>query len=72
MMQAMIGFWDAVPSAGPYANNLHLAPDRYANQHLIAQFLQAGSSEKLRTEEKGRNNKQNKKTNKPSADSPSI
>jgi len=50
-----------VPSAGPYANNLHLAPNRYANQHLIAQFLQAGSSEKLRTEEKGCNNKQNKK-----------
>jgi len=24
-----MGFWDAVESAGPYANNLHLAPDRY-------------------------------------------
>jgi len=23
----MMGFWDAVASAGPYANNLHLAPD---------------------------------------------
>jgi len=23
-----VGFWDAVASAGPYANNLHLAPDR--------------------------------------------
>ena len=22
------GLWDAVASAGPYANNLHLAPDR--------------------------------------------
>jgi len=22
------GIWDAVTSAGPYANNLHLAPDR--------------------------------------------
>ena len=22
------GFWDALASAGPYANNLHLAPDR--------------------------------------------
>jgi len=22
------GVWDAVASAGPYANNLHLAPDR--------------------------------------------
>ena len=24
----MTGFWDAVASAGPYANNLHLVPDR--------------------------------------------
>ena len=23
----MTGFWDAVASAGPYANNLHLATD---------------------------------------------
>ena len=23
-----MGFWDAVASVGPYANNLHLAPDR--------------------------------------------
>ena len=23
----MMGFWDAVASAGPNANNLHLAPD---------------------------------------------
>ena len=38
----MMGFWDAVVSAGPYANNLHLAPDRLTQQHLIAQFLQAG------------------------------
>ena len=22
-----MGFWDIVASAGPYANNLHLAPD---------------------------------------------
>jgi len=29
----------AVASAGPYANNLHLAPDQH--QHLIAQFLEA-------------------------------
>ena len=28
MRQDMTGFWDAVPSTGPYANNLHLAPDR--------------------------------------------
>jgi len=34
-------FCDAVASAGPYANNLHLAPDRYPRQHLITQFLQA-------------------------------
>jgi len=31
-----------VASAGPYANNLHLAPDRQPHQHLITQFLQAG------------------------------
>jgi len=23
-----MGFWEAVASAGPYANNLHLTPDR--------------------------------------------
>jgi len=28
MTQEMVGFWDAVASAGPYANNLHLDPDR--------------------------------------------
>ena len=28
MTQEIIGFWDAVASVGPYANNLHLAPDR--------------------------------------------
>ena len=28
MWQEMMEFWDAVASAGPYANNLHLAPDR--------------------------------------------
>jgi len=27
MRQGTMGFWDAVASAGPYANNLHLAPD---------------------------------------------
>ena len=27
-----------VASAGPYANHLHLAPDRKLRQHLIAQF----------------------------------
>ena len=25
---AFIGFWDVVASAGPYAHNLHLTPDR--------------------------------------------
>ena len=34
----------AVPSAGPYANTLHLAPDRKPHQHLITQFLQARCS----------------------------
>ena len=27
----MIGFWGAVVSAGSYANNLHLTPDRYSS-----------------------------------------
>jgi len=32
--------WDAVASAGPYANNLHhLAPDRLPHQHLNTQFF---------------------------------
>jgi len=39
-----MGFWDAVASAGPHANNLHLAPDRQPHQHLISQFLQARCS----------------------------
>jgi len=26
-----MGFGDAVASAGPYANNLHLAPDNHTN-----------------------------------------
>jgi len=42
-----MGFRDAVASAGPagpYANNLHLAPDWLPHQHLITQFLQAGCS----------------------------
>ena len=34
----------AVASAGPYANNLHLAPDRQPHQHLSTQCLQAGCS----------------------------
>ena len=32
----------AVASAGPYANHLHLAPDRKPCQYLTTQFLQAG------------------------------
>jgi len=28
MRQEMMGFGDAVATAGPYANSLHLAPDR--------------------------------------------
>ena len=40
----MMGFWDAVASAGPYPNNLHLAPGRQPHQHLITQFLQARCS----------------------------
>ena len=38
------GVWDAVASAGPYANNLHLASDRQPHQHLTTRFLQTGSS----------------------------
>ena len=34
-----MGFGDAVASAGPYANKLHLAPDRLPHQHLITQFF---------------------------------
>jgi len=44
-----IGFWVAVASAGPYANNLHLAPDKQPRQHLITQFLQAGCSSQCPT-----------------------
>jgi len=35
----MVVFWDAVTSAGPYANNLHLDPDTEPNQYLITQFF---------------------------------
>ena len=44
-----MGFWDVVASAGPYANNLHLAPNRQPHQHLITQFLQAGCSSRRPT-----------------------
>jgi len=39
MRQEMMEFWDAVASAEPYANNLHLAPDRQPHQQLITQFF---------------------------------
>jgi len=42
MRQEMTVFWDAVESAGSYANNLHLTPGRQPHQHLTTQFLQAG------------------------------
>jgi len=49
----MTGFWDGSGIrwswAGPYANNLHLAPDRQLHQHLITQFLQAGCSSRRTT-----------------------
>jgi len=49
----MTGFWDGSGIrwswAGPYANNLHLAPDRQPHQHLITQFLQAGCSSRRTT-----------------------
>jgi len=32
-------FWDTVASAGRYANNMHLSPDRQPHQHLITQFF---------------------------------
>jgi len=44
MKQKMMGFWDAVASAGLHANNLHLAPDRQPHRHLITQFLWTGYS----------------------------
>jgi len=32
----------ALASAGPYANHLHLAPDRLPRPYLTTQFFQAG------------------------------
>ena len=32
------GVWDAEASAGPYANNLHLAAVILPHQHLVTQF----------------------------------
>ena len=34
-----MAFWDAVASAGPDANNLHLTKDTQPNQHLITHFF---------------------------------
>jgi len=34
MRQEVMGFGMAVASAGPYANSLHLAPDRKPHHHL--------------------------------------
>jgi len=39
-----MGFWNAVASAGPYANNQHPTPDRQPHQHHITHFLQARCS----------------------------
>jgi len=41
MRQEMMGFWDAVASGGPSANNLHLAPDSWliTTPYLIAQLF---------------------------------
>ena len=37
MTQEMMGFWEAVASAGPYApNNLHLAPDRQIDDRVTS------------------------------------
>jgi len=41
----MTGFWDAVASAGPYANNMNLAANRQPQQHFISRFLQAGDAQ---------------------------
>jgi len=42
MMQAMMGVWDAVASAGPYANNLHLTPtDNHAGFYRPDALLDA-------------------------------
>ena len=35
MTQEMMGFWDAVATAGPYANSPHFAPDNHTNTSLL-------------------------------------
>jgi len=44
MRQQTVGIWNAVASAGLYANNLYLAPDREHKHTIITQFLQARCS----------------------------
>jgi len=41
MRQEMMGFRDAMASAGPYANNLRVTPDRKPDQYLLSDFLLA-------------------------------
>jgi len=38
MRQEMMGFWGAVASAGLYANNVHLAPDRSPTNTPLLNF----------------------------------
>jgi len=35
----MMGFWDAVTSAGSYANNLHLASDRKPHNSVFTGWM---------------------------------
>ena len=35
MREEMTGFWDAVASAGPYVNNLNVAPDRQPYRSIL-------------------------------------
>jgi len=39
MKQEMMGIWEAVASAGSYANNLHLILDGQPHQHVITQIF---------------------------------
>jgi len=43
MRQETMGFWNAVASAGPQANNL-TSLQTHMHQHLITQFLETGFS----------------------------
>jgi len=57
MRQDMTGFWDAVPSAGPYANNLHLAPDRSSLNFYRPDALSDAQPTVSSTEENWRKNR---------------